>query len=929
MPNEAKQTIRQLREENKHLRMQLAAYEQDTPDKACRQALDALRKSEHKFRSLVEQASEELFLHDTEGRIVDVNSAAEHHTGYTRDALCTMSVFDIDPDAHEREDMKKIWKGLAVEDPPMRFRVRHTCKDGSIYPAEVSASKVVLDDGTYILALARDVTQSSEAEKALRESESRFRILFEAAPDAYYLNDLTGKLLDGNAKAEELTGYSKDELIGKSLLERNLLPLRQVPRAAMALKKNIAGKSTGPQEFIIRRKDGTRVDVEISTIPVTINNKRVVLGLARDITRRKEAERARHHSEEKYRAYVENAPEGILVTNKEGRYTDVNKAACRITGYSREELLQMRIPQLTPAHARHRAFTAFGTLRDTGEIQIETVIQKKDGTRIDVALKAVALNHEHYMAFCSDITERKKAEERLRESEAHFRSLFENMNSGVVVYEAVDAGDDFIIVDFNAAVERFTGVSRKEAAGKRVTEVFPGVAPAGILAVFQSVYATGEAQHLPLTRYQDARIELWVENRVFRLPSGRIVAIYDDRTEQRLLEQRVHQAEKMEAIGQLAGGIAHDFNNILGGIIGYADMSREEAEKGSRLRKNAKKILQAGERAKHLVNQILSFSRQSPETKTPVYIKPIVKEVVQLLRASLPSSIEIKSKLARDTKPVCADPTKIHEVVMNLATNAAHAMGDKGGLEITCGEQDVVEEFRGRIGPVEPGLYSVITIADTGCGMTEEVCSRMFEPFFTTKEVGKGTGMGLSAVFGIVQSHGGNIIVDTAPGNGTTFVIYLPKTGEPMDTGTEDEAGIQGGSEHIMFVDDEEALGEMVRDMLGDLGYTVVAFRDSTKAWQHFQQAREDIDLVITDQTMPDMSGMELAKKILACKPGVPVILCTGYSQSVGEHDALELGIGAFCMKPLRKRDLARRIRTLLDTRKEEHHAEEKSPDRG
>ena len=315
-----------------------------------------------------------------------------------------------------------------------------------------------------------------------------------------------------------------------------------------------------------------------------------------------------------------------------------------------------------------------------------------------------------------------------------------------------------------------------------------------------------------------------------------------------------------------------------------------------------------------LVRQILAFSRKDREEKVPVYIKPIIDEVLHLLRASLPSSINISSYIERDTVPVLADSTKIHEIIMNLCTNAVHAMeGEKGNLEIKCLEKDVKEKIPGIISSILPGKYTVITIKDDGCGMTEEIINHAFEPFYTTKPVGKGTGMGLSVVFGIVQSHNGNITLETKPGGGTKFQIYLPKTKGKAKNQHVRRFQSPRGSEKILFVDDEKTLGEMAKDMLGGLGYKVTVFDDSLQALEKFQENPEIFDLVITDQTMPDMTGIELSRKILKIRKDIPIILCTGYSKQVDEEKALELGIKKFLLKPFDKRTLSRAIRSTLD----------------
>lgn len=371
--------------------------------------------------------------------------------------------------------------------------------------------------------------------------------------------------------------------------------------------------------------------------------------------------------------------------------------------------------------------------------------------------------------------------------------------------------------------------------------------------------------------------------------------------------------EKMASIGTLAGGIAHEFNNILGAIIGYADMARDESPEGGQVRADLDKVLKAGERAKDLVKEILTFSRQSEQDLSPIQILPIVKEAIKLLKASTPSSVEVRLHSSSDCRPVLANATMIHQVLVNLYTNAVQAMGEKGAVEVTVEEivhsgQDV------SITPnLIPGEYVRLTIKDTGPGIDLAIQERIFDPFFTTKEVGQGTGMGLSVVHGIVEKFGGVIDVGSEPGQGASFHVYFPVTTKETEEGSLGQGSLLTGTEQILYVDDEMMLAHMGKQMLEKLGYKVLARTSSVEAHEAFRANPEKFDLVITDQTMPHISGSELAKLLMEIRPDIPVILCTGYSASISEEKAEELGIRAFVMKPVDKRMLANTIRKVLD----------------
>ena len=420
------------------------------------------------------------------------------------------------------------------------------------------------------------------------------------------------------------------------------------------------------------------------------------------------------------------------------------------------------------------------------------------------------------------------------------------------------------------------------------------------IVLLNTANALESLEFYSLLRNQNENLEKMVEERT------RTLAKY---------ERQLQQVLKIQAIGTLAGGIAHDFNNILFPIVGYTELTMDEVPDNSVAHNNLEEVLKAAHRAKDLVQQILTFSRQSGQERKPVKVHSIIEEALKLLRASIPASIEIIHNINDDCHPVMGDATQIHQVIMNLCTNAYQAMQDKGGtLEINLSEVDVgYEETVEKIG-MQPGKHLQLLVRDEGCGMDAAVLDRIFEPYYTTKEQGKGTGLGLSVIHGIVKNHRGDISVTSSPGKGTTFKVYLPII-EDMDTVTEFEPsnGAVKGNERILLIDDEEQIVSMEQQMLENLGYEVTARTDSTEALKEFSQKPQNFDLVITDMTMPHMTGDELALKLLDIKPDIPVILCTGFNEDITEEKALAMGIQKFVMKPVIKNDLATTIRTVLD----------------
>lgn len=388
--------------------------------------------------------------------------------------------------------------------------------------------------------------------------------------------------------------------------------------------------------------------------------------------------------------------------------------------------------------------------------------------------------------------------------------------------------------------------------------------------------------------------------------------------EKHKLEAKLQQAHKMEAVGTLAGGIAHDFNNILSAVIGYTELGLREASDRDLpgLKNKFQEVLKAGYRARDLVQQILAFSRQKEYEKRPVQVRLIVKEALKLLRASIPTTIEIRQNLISDSL-VLGDPTQIHQILMNLCTNAQHAMGETGGiLEVSLMDVDINRDFAAENPGITPGRHLCLTVRDTGHGMSAELINRLYDPFFTTKEPGKGTGLGLSMVHGIVINCGGAITVQSKPGAGSSFNIFFPVIEKQIQPGVKISLKAPTGTERIIFVDDEISIMDLGRQVLEQLGYQVKAFSSSEKALECFTSAPDDIDLIITDMTMPKLTGAKLAQAILAIRPDMPMILCTGFSETINEEKALSLGFKEYILKPISIDQIARSIRRVLDRRK-------------
>jgi nitrogen-specific signal transduction histidine kinase/ActR/RegA family two-component response regulator len=380
------------------------------------------------------------------------------------------------------------------------------------------------------------------------------------------------------------------------------------------------------------------------------------------------------------------------------------------------------------------------------------------------------------------------------------------------------------------------------------------------------------------------------------------------------LQIQLQQAQKMEAIGTLAGGIAHDFNNILAPIIGCTELSLDDASDNTFLYENLQQVLKAGMRAKDLVQQILTFSRQANQELKPLRVQTIIKEVLKLTRSTLPSTIQIQQHISNQCGLVMADATQIHQIAMNLITNAYHAMEQTGGkLEVMLKEVALTSDDL-KNPDLMPGTYVCLTVTDTGIGMEKSIVDRIFDPYYTTKEKEKGTGLGLSVVHGIVKEFGGDISVHSEPGKGTVFHVYLPvikAQAEAFEIETVEP--VLKGTEKILLVDDEDQIIRMEKHMLAKLGYQVTAITSSIEALELFRKDPEHFDLIITDMTMPNMTGLKFSQKIFEKRPDIPIIICTGFSEAIDDHKVKHFGIRGYVMKPVVRRELARKIREALD----------------
>ena len=514
-----------------------------------------------------------------------------------------------------------------------------------------------------------------------------------------------------------------------------------------------------------------------------------------------------------------------------------------------------------------------------------------------------------------DITESKLAEDTLREKNQLIKEIIDSIQEGLIVYDP-----DLKYQVWNPFMERYVGIPAPDVLGRHPLEIFPFLDGTSWLDSIKRALS-GETPDAVDISFRSPKTDniVWVSDKSSPLRNAEgeiigVIATVRDITENKKIAIHLQQAQKMEAIGTLAGGIAHDFNNILSPIIGFTEILKDEIPKESILQSHITQILLAAERSRELVKQILAFSRKGDQDIRPIKIQPIIIEALKLLRSSIPINIEIQ----QDIDPKCgilnADPTQIHQIIMNLVTNAYHAVENNNGhIKVTLKEARI-ESSPKCFPQLAAGIYALLIVADTGVGIEKENLSKILDPYFTTKKDGKGTGLGLSVVQGIVTSYQGDMHIYSEPGAGTEFQIYLPLLEQNEENSIDLEmTPIVGGSEKILLVDDEEVIVDMEKHMLEKLGYRVEAHNSSLDALKVFQTDPQAFDLVITDMTMPKLTGEQLSRELLSVNPDIPIIICTGFSEKMDKQQSVKMGIRGFLMKPASIVDLAQMVRGVLD----------------
>jgi PAS domain S-box-containing protein len=892
-------------------------------------AVEALKASEANYREIFNASNDAVLVHEAEtGAILDVNRTMCAMFGYPYKEALKLTVNDISlgtPPYSQNEASDKIRR--ALEEGPQLFEWHSRKKSGELFWVEINLKQAAIGGLTRVVAVVRDITERQEVMEALTESEKNLAQAQKMARLGSWIWDMETGDVTWSREVYKLFGVDRDSFDPA----KESVAACFHPGDRQLYKKVMTQASSGQGQFSSEARvllpDGTVRHLN-STAEGSFDdegNLKLLAGTVQDITERKQHEDSLKRSEKRYRDLVENASEGIMVAQS-GLIKYVNPAVLNITGHTREEMINQPLEQTIHPDDRRLVLE-----RHHRRMQGDTptnlyafrIMAKEDQVKW-VEINAVSFEWEGRPAilnFITDVTERRRAAEALKESEERLRGILDVTPLPITITRKSDGKYRHV----NQAYIKEFGFTWDEALGKTSSELNLFVGSKDRRKLLAIIEAEGRVHdHEMQYRTKDGSL---IDVVLFLKPlllDGEecLLAIVTDVTERKRAEEKRlkheaqrRQSQKMEAMGTLAGGIAHDFNNMLAAMMGYTELTLQDLPDAGPEAENLKQVLKAGDRAKNLVRQILSFSRQSEQDHVPAELGPIVKEAVKLLRASIPSTIEIRQKFQGGEEGVLADPIQIHQLVMNLCTNSAQAMEEKGGLlQVGLALVDLDRGAAGQNPDLHPGRYLRLTVKDTGVGIDPKTLVRIFDPFFTTKEVDKGTGMGLAVVHGIVEGHGGAITVESQPGRGTTFNVYFPVLeGAEAPVQLVGKVALSTGTERILLVDDEEALADLGGKTLERLGYSVKTFTSSLRALKYFKAHWEEFDLVITDYTMPKMTGVSLAKEILGIRPGLPIIITTGFSQPLTGEKVRSLGIKRVLRKPLRANRMAQVVREVLD----------------
>jgi PAS domain S-box-containing protein len=891
-----------------------------------KQAQQALAESKERLRTIVELAPDGIFVVSEQGQILEVNEAACQQLGYRRDQLLQLKLFDIIAPQFAERVQARLKGGV----PSGSYESAHIRSDGVEVPLELSVTNILFRGQPAFLGITRDITERKRAEEAIRKSEAKFRAIVENSHDGILFLNAKRLILYRSPSYQQINGYSDEERLGHIAFETahpdDLAAIRQI-------WTELLNRPEALQQicYRTRHKDGTWRWVESSARNLLGNvNVQAVVLTTRDVTERKQAEQALRESEAGLAAAQRIAHIGSWQWDPQNNTSSWSDETFRIFGLVPNQVKphhKVLVDLLLPADQELVDTALSDALSGAGEYDLEYRICLPDGAKKVIHSQAEVLRNADgkpvmIRGTVHDITERKQAEQALRDSEARVRLTFDRAPIGANLVDL-----DGRLIQVNDAYCRFLGYQKEELLGRKVTDVSYDPEP----------------DVKRLQQLLEGQIERFSEDKAYVRKDGQVVwghvtvqvlkdttgqnfsllAMVEDITarkqaeeEKAKLQNQLLQAQKLESVGQLAGGVAHDFNNLLQVINGYSDLLLRKLKHGDPLKAQVAEIRRAGDQGAALTRQLLVFSREQIIEPKPLDLNDLIHESQVMLQRLMGEDIEIETTLSRSLGLVMADPGRLHQVLMNLAANSRDAMLRGGKFTIKTVNMDVIEgNAAGSLG-LKPGPFVLLQISDTGTGIPKEIQERVFDPFFTTKEHGKGTGLGLATVYGIVRQSGGAIAVSSEPGHGTTFDIYLPRVEVCALNATEAKTPAEPlrGMETLLVVEDRPEVRRLAVDALEASGYQVLEAAGGSEALRVAQRHPGPIHLLLTDVVMPHMTGKELAERLKSLLPEIKVLYMSGYAADVISSRGLLDSGERYISKPFSLDSLLAKVRELLNS---------------
>jgi PAS domain S-box-containing protein len=899
-----------------------------------RRAEEALRSSEERLRQAARTSKIGIFEHNHITDTIYWSPEQRELFGVGPDEVATLSVYLDHVYAEDRAAMAAAIRRAHDPAGDGLFDVenRILSSDGSLrwittrsqtfFEGEGAARHKVCTVGAML-----DITERRQADEAVRASHAQLHGIVASAMDAIITVDGKEQIVLFNQAAEKMFGFTAKEMAGQPL--DRLLPERFRQAHAQRLdafaKTGATARHMGDLGSLSGlRAHGQEFPIEASISVVSLAGEKYLTAILRDITERERAEDALRHSEESFRLLFEQAPDGIFLADAQGRYQDVNLAGVRMLGYSLEEVRRLTIADIVAPEEIERIAPEVTRLAGGGVVSSEWRFRRKDGSFYDGEVVGRQLPDGRLVGIVRNVTDRKRAEQALREAEEKYRGIFEGAVVGI--FQSDLSGR---YLSANPAMARIFGYDSAQELLTNITDISwqVYVDPESRGTFRRLIEQQGVVPNYECQVYRKDGSKIWISVSARAVRKDGVLVGYEgsniDITERKLLEAQLLQAQKMEAVGQLAGGVAHDFNNILGVILGYADLSLGLIAPDNPANRHQAQIKKAANRAVSLTRQLLAFSRRQVVFPRILDLNEVMHNVTKMLLRMVGDDIAISFQPTTPIGSINADPNQIEQVLMNLAVNARDAMPSGGKIIIGTGHAELDEHFASQNPGSRAGQYVVLTVSDTGCGMDENIRSRIFEPFFTTKGVGQGTGLGLSTVYGIVKQGGGYIWVFSQLGSGTTFKMYFPRVAQKAEelVPSHEEAEPLGGSETILVVEDDEPLRELAVRILQDAGYRVIEAKDAEAALDILQVSKPGIDLLLTDVIMPGKTGSKLVEQARVVYPNLRSLFMSGYP---GDLVALRGGLmpeSAFLEKPFTRSSLLRKVYSALHSESEKQQS--------